>query len=187
MANPYKDTLNLPVTEFPMRARLVEREPAIRRRWDKMDLYGLIRAADHPRGRYVLHDGPPYANGDIHIGTAVNKVLKDLVVKYKTMQGYDAPYIPGYDCHGHPIEHAVRRGLGEQAAGMPVAEIRARCEAYAREFVAKQSEQFKLLGVLGRWERPYLTLDPEYERRNGPGRGRTRIRGRDRAESVCAV
>jgi len=165
MANPYKDTLNLPVTEFPMRARLVEREPAIRRRWDKMDLYGLIRAADHPRGRYVLHDGPPYANGDIHIGTAVNKVLKDLVVKYKTMQGYDAPYIPGYDCHGHPIEHAVRRGLGEQAAGMPVAEIRARCEAYAREFVAKQSEQFKLLGVLGRWERPYLTLDPEYERR----------------------
>ncbi|MFO8013838.1 MAG: isoleucine--tRNA ligase [Phycisphaerae bacterium] len=165
MPNPYKSTLNLPQTDFPMRANLVQREPAIRARWDEMDLYGRIRQADHPQGRYLLHDGPPYANGDIHIGTAVNKVLKDLVVKYKTMQGYDAPYIPGYDCHGHPIEHAVRKSLGEQAAGMPVTEIRRRCEAYAREFVEKQSEQFKLLGVLGRWDEPYLTLDPEYERR----------------------
>jgi len=165
MANPYKDTLNLPQTDFPMRARLVEREPAIHQRWEETDLYGRIRAAEHPNGRYVLHDGPPYANGDIHIGTAVNKVLKDLVVKYKTMQGYDAPYIPGYDCHGHPIEHAVRKALGKKAGGMPVTEIRKRCEAYAREFVEKQSEQFKLLGVLGRWEQPYLTLDPEYERR----------------------
>jgi len=165
MANPYKKTLNLPKTDFPMRANLVKREPAIRQRWDEMDLYGRIRAADHPKGRYVLHDGPPYANGDIHIGTAVNKVLKDLVVKYKTMQGFDAPYVPGYDCHGHPIEHAVRKALGKKAAGMPVTEIRKRCEAYAREFVEKQSEQFRLLGVLGRWEKPYLTLDPEYERR----------------------
>jgi len=165
MANPYKPTLNLPKTDFPMRANLVQREPAIRQRWEETDLYGRIRAADHPEGRYVLHDGPPYANGDIHIGTAVNKVLKDLVVKYKTMQGYDAPYIPGYDCHGHPIEHAVRKALGRKAAEMPVTDIRKRCEAYAREFVEKQSEQFKLLGVLGRWEQPYLTLDPGYERR----------------------
>jgi len=165
MANPYKDTLNLPKTEFPMRANLVAREPALRRRWDEMDLYGLIRAADHPKGRYVLHDGPPYANGDIHIGTAVNKVLKDLVVKYKTMQGFDAPYIPGFDCHGHPIEHAVRKALGEEAKGLSVVEIRKRCDAYAREFIAKQSDQFRLLGVLGRWGQPYMTLDPEYERR----------------------
>jgi len=165
MANPYKESLNLPQTAFPMRANLVQREPAIRRRWDEMDLYGLIRAADHPKGRYVLHDGPPYANGDIHIGTAVNKVLKDLVIKYKTMQGYDAPYIPGFDCHGHPIEHAVRKALGPEAEGLPVVDIRKRCEAYARRFVEKQSEQFKLLGVLGRWEKPYLTLDPAYEQR----------------------
>jgi len=165
MANPYKASLNLPKTEFPMRANLVAREPAIRERWDAMDLYGLIRAADHPKGRYVLHDGPPYANGDIHIGTAVNKVLKDLVVKYKTMQGYDAPYIPGFDCHGQPIEHAVRKALGNKAADLSVVEIRNRCDAYAREFIAKQSDQFRLLGVLGRWDQPYMTLDPAYEQR----------------------
>jgi len=165
MTKPYKETLNLPKTAFPMRANLVEREPAIRRRWEEMDLYGLIRRAPHPKGRFVLHDGPPYANGDIHIGTAVNKVLKDIVVKFKTMQGYDAPYIPGFDCHGQPIEHAVRRRLGAEAERVSPVEIRRLCEAYAREFVAKQSEQFKMLGVLGRWEKPYLTLDPAYEQR----------------------
>lgn len=165
MANVYKNTLNLPKTTFPMKANLVQREPETRRRWAKMDLYGMIRAADHPKGRYVLHDGPPYANGDIHIGTAVNKILKDIVVKYKTMQGYDSPFIPGYDCHGQPIEHAVRRQLGEKAETMGPVEIRKRCEAYARKFVEHQSEQFQMLGVFGRWDRPYLTLAPEYEQR----------------------
>ena len=103
MANTYKDTLNLPKTEFPMKADLVRREPDVRKRWAEMKLYEMIRAAEHPKGRYVLHDGPPYANGDIHIGTGVNKILKDIVVKYKTMQGFDSPYIPGWDCHGQPI------------------------------------------------------------------------------------
>jgi isoleucyl-tRNA synthetase len=165
MANLYKHTLNLPKTAFPMKANLVQREPETRRRWAEIDLYGRIRAAAHPKGRYILHDGPPYANGDIHIGTAVNKILKDIIVKYKTMQGYDAPFVPGYDCHGHPIEHAVRRELGTKAEGMGPVEIRHRCEAYARTFIEKQSEQFQMLGVLGRWDKPYLTLTPEYEQR----------------------
>jgi isoleucyl-tRNA synthetase len=164
MANTYKDTLNLPQTAFPMKADLVRREPHLRERWKAMDLYGLLRKAPHPRGRCVLHDGPPYANGDIHIGTGVNKILKDLVVKYKTMRGYDSPYVPGWDCHGQPIEHKVRRELGAAAsAKMGPVEIRARCEACAREFVAKQSEQFQTLGVLGRFDRPYLTMDRAYE------------------------
>ena len=131
MGNVYKDTLNLPQTTFPMKANLVQREPDLRRHWAEMDLYGMIRKADHPKGRYVLHDGPPYANGDIHIGTAVNKILKDVVVKFKTMQGYDSPYVPGWDCHGQPIEHKVRQELGARAAGMTPVEIRRRCEAYA--------------------------------------------------------
>jgi len=113
----YKNTLNLPRTEFPMKADLVQREPALRRRWAEMNIYGLVRQADHPKGRYVLHDGPPYANGDIHIGTAVNKILKDVVVKYKTMQGHDSPYIPGWDCHGLPIEYKVRQELGPRRRG----------------------------------------------------------------------
>ncbi len=165
MANVYKSTLNLPKTAFPMKANLVQREPETRQRWAKMDLYGMIRAAAHPKGRYILHDGPPYANGDIHIGTAVNKILKDIIVKYKTMQGYDAPFVPGYDCHGHPIEHAVRRELAGKAGAMSPVEIRRRCEAYARKFIGHQSEQFQMLGVLGRWDQPYLTMAPAYEQR----------------------
>jgi len=163
MANTYKDTLNLPETPFPMRADLVRREPDIRRRWAEMNLYELIRAAPHPKGRYVLHDGPPYANGDIHIGTGVNKILKDIVVKFKTMQGYDSPYIPGWDCHGQPIEHKVRQDLGAEAAALSPVEIRKHCEAYARKFAAVQSEQFQTLGVFGRFDKPYLTMTPAYE------------------------
>ncbi len=163
--NAYKDTLNLPRTEFPMRANLVQREPEVRARWAEMDLYGRVRAADHPRGRWVLHDGPPYANGDIHIGTGVNKILKDVVVKYRTMRGYDSPYIPGWDCHGLPIEHKVRTELGAEAEGLSVEEVRRRCEAYARRYAAAQSEQFQALGVLGRFEKPYITMDPSYEAR----------------------
>jgi isoleucyl-tRNA synthetase len=163
MANTYKNTLNLPETAFPMKADLVRREPETRKRWAETRLYDLIRKADHPKGRYVLHDGPPYANGDIHIGTAVNKILKDIVVKYKSMQGYDSPYIPGWDCHGQPIEHKVRQELGAAGRSMGPVEIRRQCEAYALKFAAQQSDQFQLLGVLGRFEKPYLTLDPAYE------------------------
>jgi len=164
MANVYKETLNLPQTAFPMKADLVNREPRLREQWRERDLYGMIRKAAHPKGRWVLHDGPPYANGDIHIGTGVNKILKDLVVKYKTMRGYDSPYVPGWDCHGQPIEHKVRQELGvAKAAQLGPVEIRKRCEAYARGFVAKQSEQFQAMGVLGRFDDPYLTLAPAYE------------------------
>ncbi|MBE3098148.1 MAG: isoleucine--tRNA ligase, partial [Planctomycetes bacterium] len=163
MASPYKDTLNLPETKFPMKADLVRREPDIRKRWAEMNLYYMIRTQPHPKGRYVLHDGPPYANGDIHIGTGINKILKDVVVKYKTMQGYDSPYIPGWDCHGQPIEHKVRQELGPKAAGMSKVEIRERCKQYAEKYAKHQSEQFQLLGVLGRWEKPYLTMTPAYE------------------------
>jgi isoleucyl-tRNA synthetase len=163
MANAYKNTLNLPETPFPMKADLVRREPDLRARWAEMDLYYMIRTVPHPKGRYVLHDGPPYANGDIHIGTGVNKILKDIVVKYKTMQGYDSPYIPGWDCHGQPIEHKVRQDLGPKAHGMSVPEIRKLCEAYARKYVKQQSDQFQLLGVLGRFDKPYITMDPAYE------------------------
>ena len=159
----YKNTLNLPRTEFPMKANLVQREPATRRRWAEMDLYRMIRAAEHPKGRYVLHDGPPYANGDIHIGTGINKILKDIVVKYKTMRGYDSPYIPGWDCHGLPIEHKVRTELGAKADALSATEIRERCRQYALHFAQVQSEQFQSLGVLGRFDKPYLTLDPAYE------------------------
>ena len=163
MAKPYKDTLNLPKTDFPMKADLVRREPDVRQRWADMKLYEAIRAAEHPKGRYVLHDGPPYANGDIHIGTGVNKILKDIVVKYKTMQGYDSPYIPGWDCHGQPIEHKVRQELGPKAGAMSVTEIRKLCEAYALEFARHQSDQFQMLGVFGRFDKPYLTMTPAYE------------------------
>ena len=163
MANTYKDTLNLPKTEFPMRADLVRREPDVRKRWAEMKLYEMIRAAEHPRGRYVLHDGPPYANGDIHIGTGVNKILKDVVVKYKTMQGFDSPYIPGWDCHGQPIEHKVRQDLGPKARSMSVPEIRKLCEAYALKYAKHQSDQFVALGVFGRFDKPYLTMTPAYE------------------------
>jgi len=163
MANIYKDTLQLPQTSFPMKADLVRREPDVRKRWAEMNLYYMIRTAPHPKGRYVLHDGPPYANGDIHIGTGVNKILKDLVVKYKTMQGYDSPYIPGWDCHGQPIEHKVRQELGMKARGMGPLEVRQLCEAYALKYAEHQSHQFQTLGVLGRFDKPYLTMAPAYE------------------------
>ncbi|MDK1032705.1 MAG: class I tRNA ligase family protein, partial [Planctomycetia bacterium] len=161
--SPYKDTLNLPETGFPMRANLTGREPEMLRRWHEMRIYEQIRARPQPRGRWVLHDGPPYANGDIHMGTAVNKILKDFLVKYRTMQGYDSPYIPGWDCHGLPIEHKVLSELGVKVGEMSQPEIRKRCEAYAEKFIGVQSEQFQRLGVFGDFEKPYLTLAPEYE------------------------
>ena len=158
-----KQTVNLPKTAFPMKANLPQSEPRTLARWYAEDLYGKIRAARAGRPRYVLHDGPPYANGRIHLGTAFNKILKDFVVKSKTMAGFDSPYVPGWDCHGLPIEIKVDSELGAKKARMTAAEIRRECRKYAEKFVELQREDFKRLGVLGRWEDPYLTMSAPYQ------------------------
>ena len=159
----WKDTLNLPRTDFPMKANLPATEPAVVASWDAMDLYGQIRTRRAGRPKFVLHDGPPYANGDIHIGHALNKIIKDFIVKSRTMAGFDAPYVPGWDCHGLPIELNVERDLGGRAkVGAPV-EFRRACREYARRFYASQRDDFKRLGVVGDWERPYLTMAPAYQ------------------------
>ncbi|MFP4648123.1 MAG: isoleucine--tRNA ligase [Halorhodospira sp.] len=155
----YKHTLNLPHTEFPMRARLAEREPQRLQRWEDEDLYGAIRQARAGRERFILHDGPPYANGEIHIGHAVNKILKDIIVKARTLDGYDAPYVPGWDCHGLPIEHKLEEQAGKPGVDLSYAEFRERCRAFAAEQLDGQRRDFKRLGVLGDWERPYRTMD----------------------------
>jgi isoleucyl-tRNA synthetase len=160
---PYKETLNLPVTRFDMKANLPVREPQIQARWDEQRLYEQVRQARAGRPRKVLHDGPPYANGEIHMGTLLNKVLKDVVVRSLTMAGLDSPYVPGWDCHGLPIEHKVVKDLGSKAASMSHAQIRALCQTEALKWVDVQRNQFKRLGVMGDWENPYLTLDPRYE------------------------
>ena len=162
-AKPYKDTLNLPSTGFDMKANLPVREPQIQARWHEQALYEQVRRSRVGRQRRVLHDGPPYANGEIHMGTLLNKVLKDLVVRSLTMAGFDSPYVPGWDCHGLPIEHKVVKDLGSRAATMSHAQIRALCQAEAMKWVDVQRSQFKRLGVMGDWENPYLTLDPRYE------------------------
>jgi len=159
----YKQTLNLPKTAFPMKANLVKREPEILRKWENMGLYKQIRAASKGRKRYMLHDGPPYANGNIHMGTAFNKVLKDIIVKSKQMAGFDAPYVPGWDCHGLPIEHRVDGELGERKLSMSQVEIRGVCREYAEKYINIQRDEFKRLGVLGEWDRPYLTMNYPYE------------------------
>src|SRR5262249_29562068 len=160
---PYKDTLNLPETRFEMKANLTAREPAIQARWREQELYGQIRRARAGRPRQVLHDGPPYANGEIHMGHLLNKVLKDMVVRSLTMRGYDSPYVPGWDCHGLPIEHKVMKDLGSKAAQMEPAEIRERCRAEAMKWVNIQRDQFRRLGVSGDWDHPSLPLAPGYE------------------------
>jgi isoleucyl-tRNA synthetase len=160
----YKDTLNLPKTDFPMAANLTQMEPRIRERWEKEGLYSKIQAAREGSPPWILHDGPPYANGEVHVGTGQNKVLKDMVVKFRTMRGFRSPYVPGWDCHGLPIEHKVVKELGPKARTMPKSEIRSLCLAFARRYIDIQRKQFKSLGVLGDWERPYLTIDPDYER-----------------------
>jgi len=159
----WKDTVNLPRTEFPMRANLPTTEPEIIARWEAIDLYGQIRARRKGAPKFVLHDGPPYANGHIHLGHALNKILKDLVVKSKTMAGFDAPYQPGYDCHGLPIEHKVDKELGKKKRDMSVADIRRACRAYAEGFVGIMTEEFKRLMVFGEWNRPYLTMGSRYQ------------------------
>lgn len=160
----YKSTLNLPKTAFSMKADLVHREPARLERWEKQRLYYKIQENRKGRPRFVLHDGPPFANGDVHIGTALNKILKDFIVKYKTLRGFYAPFIPGWDCHGLPIEFKVSQDLEKTAKNhYDHVLIRKECEKYALRFVEIQRKQFKRLGVFGDWENPYLTLDPCYE------------------------
>lgn len=161
----YKSTLNLPDTEFPMRGNLAKREPDMLKAWMADDWYGKVRDAQAGRDKtFVLHDGPPYANGDIHIGHAVNKVLKDIVVKSKGLDGYDAPYIPGWDCHGLPIEHKVETTIGKIGEGFATAnEFRDACRQYAASQIERQKVDFQRLGVLGDWDRPYLTMDPKVE------------------------
>ncbi|MBA3964058.1 MAG: isoleucine--tRNA ligase [Chthoniobacterales bacterium] len=159
MSQNYKDTLNLPKTDFPMKAGLATREPAMLQAWQEAGLYEQIQKARAGAELFVLHDGPPFANGDVHMGTALNKILKDLVVKSKTMLGYRAPYVPGWDCHGLPIEYKVVK----EARHLSPLEVRQRSEVFARKFVDIQREQFKRLGVFGDWEHPYLTMNPSYE------------------------
>ena len=155
----YKDTLNLPQTAFPMKADLARREPDVLRYWQELNLYHRQRAAFAGRPRFVLHDGPPYANGAIHIGHAVNKVLKDIIVKSKTLSGFDAPYVPGWDCHGLPIEQVVEKKLGKVGVAVDARQFRNACRAFAAEQIASQSADFQRLGVLGDWANPYLTMD----------------------------
>jgi len=159
----YKQTLNLPKTDFPMKANLAQKEPEWLNQWDRMLLYQKIRESSEGRKKFILHDGPPYANGNIHMGTAFNKILKDIIIKSKQMSGYDAPYVPGWDCHGLPIEHQVDLELGPKRKTLPQTEIRRLCRAYAEKFINIQREEFKRLGVLGEWENPYLTMNYAYE------------------------
>jgi len=160
----YKDTLNLPKTGFPMKADLVGREPQRLEQWDKAGLYDRIQTRRAGAPKFVLHDGPPFANGDVHVGTALNKILKDFILKYKTLRGFQTPYVPGWDCHGLPIEFKVSQEMrkkGETDASP--ATLRSACDAYARKYIDLQRTQFRRLGVLGDWDRPYLTLNKEYE------------------------
>jgi len=159
----YKATLNLPKTSFPMKANLKQREPEFLKKWEKINIYQMIRKASKNRPLFILHDGPPYANGHIHMGTALNKVLKDFIVKSRQMLGFDCPFIPGWDCHGLPIEHKVDQELGEKKRNMTPLEIRKRCRAYAEKYINIQREEFKRLGVFGEWEKPYITMDFKYQ------------------------
>ena len=157
----YKSTVFLPVTDFPMKAGLAQKEPAIAARWAAMDLYGKLRAKRAGRERFILHDGPPYANGDIHMGHAMNKVLKDIIVRSQSLLGKDAPYVPGWDCHGLPIEWKIEEEYRKKKMNkdeVPASEFRAQCRAYADKWVDVQKEQFKRLGVMGDWADPYLTM-----------------------------
>jgi len=154
----YKSTLNLPKTGFPMRGNLPQREPQILKRWQAMGLYTKLRQIGAGREKFILHDGPPYANGDIHIGHAVNKIIKDIIIKSKTLSGYDAPYVPGWDCHGLPIEHKVEQQIGKAGTTVSDADFRAQCRNYARRQVDGQMQDFKRLGVIADWDQPYLTM-----------------------------
>ncbi|HNA71636.1 MAG TPA: class I tRNA ligase family protein, partial [Nitrosomonas sp.] len=150
----YKNTLNLPDTPFPMRGDLAKREPGMLKAWQEKKLYQKIREISQGRPKFILHDGPPYANGDIHIGHAVNKILKDIIIKSKTLAGFDAPYVPGWDCHGLPIEHQIEKKHGKH---LPADQVRTLCRAFAQAQIERQKADFIRLGVLGDWDNPYLT------------------------------
>ena len=162
-AKKYKDTLNLPKTGFSMKANLANREPEMLKRWTKLGVYQKQREIAHGREKFILHDGPPYANGDIHLGHAVNKILKDIIVKSKSMSGFDAPYVPGWDCHGLPIELQVEKKKGKAGVKIDAGSFRKACREYAGKQVDKQRKGFTRLGVLGDWENPYLTMDYKFE------------------------
>jgi len=159
----YKDTLNLPKTDFPMRGNLAQREPQFLKQWQDMDLYGKLREAGKSKPKFVFHDGPPYANGDIHLGHAVNKILKDIIVKSKSLSGFDAPFIPGWDCHGLPIELQVEKKKGKAGVKISAEEFRKACREYAQRQVDGQSKDFQRLGVIADWANPYLTMDFKFE------------------------
>jgi isoleucyl-tRNA synthetase len=159
----YKQTLNLPHTEFPMKANLAKREPEMLARWEEMRIYEQIRETSKGRKPYILHDGPPYANGSIHLGTALNKIIKDVLIKAKNMAGYDSVYVPGWDCHGLPIEHQVDIELGDKKTSLSQIQKRRFCRQYAERYMDVQREQFKRLGVFGEWDNPYLTMSYDYE------------------------
>ena len=159
----YKESLNLPQTSFPMEAKLVQNEPARLKKWHEADLYGRLMRARADAPRWVLHDGPPFANSDIHIGHVTNKTLKDVFLRFKSMQGYQCPYVPGWDCHGLPIEHKIQQDLGPKLREMSVVEIRRRCFEHAAKYARLQGEQFQRLGILGDWANPYMTMAPAYE------------------------
>jgi len=159
----YKDTLNLPKTDFSMKANLARKEPELLEKWKEIDIYKKIRTGSEGMKKYILHDGPPYANGDIHLGTALNKIIKDIVIKSRNMVGFDCVYVPGWDCHGLPIEHQVDKELGEKQHTMPQAEKRRLCRSYANRYLDIQRKQFKRFGVFGEWDNPYVTMDYDYE------------------------
>lgn len=159
----YKSTLNLPQTDFAMKANLPQREPDILAKWNQLDIYNALRKNRKGKNKFVLHLGPPYANGNIHLGTATTTLLKDLIVKAKTMSGFDSPLVPGWDCHGLPIEHNVEKKIGKAGQKVNAKEFRDACREYARSFINIQREEFKRLGIIADWENPYLTLDPMYE------------------------
>ena len=158
-----KLTLNLPKTEFPMKANLPQNEPKMLAHWEKIHVYEKIRESRHGAPIYVLHDGPPYANGPIHLGHALNKCLKDFIVKSRNMAGFDAPYVPGWDCHGLPIEIKVDESLGRKKLQMDPLQVRQACRKYAEKYLDLQREQFKRIGVFGRFEEPYSTMTPQFE------------------------
>ncbi|MDL2340480.1 MAG: class I tRNA ligase family protein, partial [Pseudomonadota bacterium] len=162
----YRSTVFLPRTDFPMKAGLPQKEPAILARWEAAGLYEQTRAARAGRAKFIFHDGPPYANGDIHVGHALNHAIKDMVVRTQTLLGKDAPYVPGWDCHGLPIEWKVEEQYRKKKLNkdeVPIKEFRAECRAYAQHWVDVQREQLKRLGVGARWDKPYLTMAPKAE------------------------
>ena len=164
MEKDYKNTLNLPKTDLPMKAGLPNKEPEILSFWDSINLYNLIREENAKKDKFILHDGPPYANGDIHLGHSVNKILKDIVIKTKTLQGFDAPYVPGWDCHGLPIELKVLQNLkSDERKNLDTLSLRKKATDYAYIQINNQMAGFKRWGIWGDWNNPYLTLKKSYE------------------------